>query len=148
MKRFATRAAFAVLALLVAIQFVPVERSNPPVRAEIQVAGEVRAVLERSCFDCHSNRTRWPWYSRVAPVSWYVVRHVSHARGDLNLSEWPVHDFESQKYFLAEMKEVLEEGEMPLDSYLLVHRGARLSAAERALLLDWIDRESDLLAGL
>ena len=87
MKKLLTRFALVLLVLLLAAQLVPVERTNPPVKSEILAPTDVQAVLERSCFYCHSNRTRWPWYSRVAPASWFVARHVREAREDLNLTE-------------------------------------------------------------
>src|SRR5688572_19601769 len=77
-----------ILLLLVAIQFVPVDRVNPPVEAEVPALANVRAILRRACYDCHSNETVWPWYSQVAPVSWLVVRDVREGREELNFSTW------------------------------------------------------------
>jgi hypothetical protein len=141
------RAVGILFVLLVLAQLVPVDRSNPPALIEIAAPPEVMALLERSCYDCHSNRTSWPWYAFVAPVSWWVVDHVHEARGDLNLTEWPGMDFEQQQFYLGEMKEKIKSQEMPLPSYLLVHRDARLSAAERSQLVEWIDAEVALLGG-
>ena len=73
---------------LVAIQLVPVDRTSPPVTADIAAPANVRAVLKRACYDCHSNETTWPWYSRVAPVSWLVARDVREGRKELNFSDW------------------------------------------------------------
>lgn len=146
MKKLLTRIALVIFALLLAIQLIPVDRDNPPGKLQIPAPAEVSALLERSCFDCHSNDTRWPWYSYVAPASWFVARHVHDARADLNLTEWPLMDIEAQQFFLGEMKKQLEQKNMPLDSYLLLHWGARLSDAERELLLVWIDEEISLLS--
>lgn len=148
MNKILTRCGLAFLLLLFAVQYIPIDRSNPPSKIEISAPAAVSAVLERSCYDCHSNRTQWPWYSRVAPVSWFVTRHVRQARENLNLTEWPILDFEAQQYFLGEMKEQIEQERMPLDSYLLLHRDARLSDSDRALLLGWIEEEVALLSGL
>jgi hypothetical protein len=126
-----------LVALFVLVQFVPVERANPPVVSEVAASAEVRAILKRSCYDCHSHETRWPWYSRVAPVSWWVVSHIDEARGDLNFSEWPSLDFELQELAFRDIEQQIVKGEMPLWSYTLVHRDARLSEAERAALLRW-----------
>ncbi|BCW97818.1 MAG: hypothetical protein KatS3mg024_0645 [Armatimonadota bacterium] len=117
------------------IQFVPVERTNPPVTAAFAGPPEVKAVLERSCYDCHSNETRWPWYSRVAPVSWMVSRHVREGREHLNFSQW-----DPRKEGGEAAKEIWEEvdkGRMPLRSYLLAHPSARLSQADRDVLRKW-----------
>ena len=141
------RSAAVLVALLLVAQLVPAGRSNPPEVAEISAPAEIQAILERSCYDCHSNRTQWPWYAYVAPVSWWVVHHVDDGRGDLNMTEWPLMDFEQQLHYLDEMKEEIEEGEMPLPSYLWVHRGAKLSDEERAALFQWIDDEVASLSG-
>jgi len=126
-----------LLVVFVAIQFFGEERTNPPVGSEIQAPEDVQAILRRSCYDCHSNETRWPWYSRIAPVSWYTIEHVNHARSDLNFSEWPTFDPEEQEHLLEEIVEQVEKGEMPLASYLWIHQGARLSDEERARLMEW-----------
>jgi hypothetical protein len=146
MKPWKTRTALAAGLVLLAIQLIPVDRSNPPAKLEIPAPAEVKTLLERSCYDCHSNRTRWPWYSYVAPASWFVADHVHDGREDLNLTEWPLLDNEAQQFYLGEMKKMIEGGEMPLRSYLLLHRGARLSDDERRTLLTWIDEEVLLLA--
>lgn len=146
MKKLLTRLALAALVLLLAIQLIPAERTNPPATLEIPAPTEIRAVLERSCFDCHSNRTRWPWYSYVAPASWFVIRHVRDGRSDLNMTEWPLLNAQDQLFFLGEMKKQIKGGTMPLNSYLLLHWDARLSEAEREMLLVWIDEEVNLLS--
>ncbi len=141
------RTGLAALVLLLAIQVIPVERDNPPVRVGIPAPSEVRNVLQRSCYDCHSNTTLWPWYSYVAPISWFVIGHVRDAREDLNLTEWPLLDTAAQQFFLGEMKKQIEGGAMPLKSYLFLHRNARLSDAERGKVLIGIDEEILLLSG-
>jgi hypothetical protein len=120
-----------------AIQFFGPDRTNPPVRTEVDVPDEVRAVLRRACYDCHSNETRWPWYSRVAPVSWFVVGHVNKGRGDLNFSEWPTFDFEEDAEARKDIQKQIRLGKMPLRSYLYLHPDARLSEADRRALLRW-----------
>ena len=125
---------------VIGIQLIPVERTNPPVRSEIQAPDSVSSVLQRACYNCHSNQTNWPWYSYVAPASWYLVRHVNRGRGDLNFSEWPVFDFEAQELTMDDIHKQIEKGRMPLKSYLLLHPEARLSEADREILLQWTDR--------
>jgi hypothetical protein len=125
------------VALLVGLQFVPVDRSNPPVGVEIDAPESIENLLRRACFDCHSNETLWPWYSKVAPVSWWVVSHVDHGRGDLNFSEWPLFDRDAQELAFLEIEEKIREGEMPLASYTILHREARLGEDERKALIDW-----------
>lgn len=119
------------------LQFVPVERTNPAVTSQVPASPEVLAVLRRACYDCHSNETRWPWYSRVAPISWRVAHHVEEARGDLNFSEWPLFDLEFQELAFHEIEEQIAEEKMPLWDYLLLHPRARLSEKDRQILLEW-----------
>lgn len=137
-----------VAVLMLGIQFIPVDRSNPPVEADVQAPPVVKEILHRACFDCHSHETAWPWYSRVAPVSWFVAHHVNEGRSDLNFSRWPAYDLDAQDHILREVHEVIKAGEMPLDSYVMGHPEARLSPQDRAQLLDWASQglpdESDL----
>ncbi len=127
----------AVALLLLAIQLVPVERSNPPVKSALAAPAAVGEILVVSCYDCHSHETRWPWYSRLAPMSWWIASHVKAGRGHLNFSEWPTFDFDSQDLIFQEIEEQLEAGEMPLKSYLRGHPEARLSDEQREILLRW-----------
>ena len=129
----------AVVAALVVIQFVPVERpqSNPPVTAEVPASAEVRAILRRACYDCHSNETVWPWYSKVAPVSWLVARDVREGREELNFSTWDQYSTKQQVKKMGESFEEVAEGEMPPWFYLPVHRDAMLSPQDKAALRDW-----------
>ncbi len=82
------KALIILIVILVAIQFIPVDKTNPPVTAELDAAMEIISVFKRSCYDCHSNETVWPWYSSIAPVSWLVTADVKEARKHLNFSEW------------------------------------------------------------
>jgi hypothetical protein len=135
--RLLIAAPFLVLAFLLAIQLVPYGRghTNPAVVAEPQwPSAESRALAERACFDCHSNETVWPAYASIAPMSWLVQRDVDEGREKLNFSAWGQAGGEGEE--IEEMAEVVEEGEMPPRSYLLLHAEARLTAAEQAALVD------------
>jgi hypothetical protein len=137
-RRFWVRAGLVLVLAFVAIQFVPYGRDhvNPPVGAEpAWDSPETRALAKQACFDCHSNETAWPAYSKVAPVSWVVQRDVSEGRAVLNFSEWQRPQEEAKEA----AKEVLE-GEMPLRMYQLMHAHARLSAADRERLARGLER--------
>jgi hypothetical protein len=136
------RIALVAVAVFALAQLVPVSLTNPSVEAEIDVAPEVRAVLERSCFDCHSHATRWPWYARVAPASWLVARDVGEGREHLNFSTWGRYDAEERAEKLVEIGEVVAEGEMPPWFYLPLHPDARLTDADRAVLRGWSEAAS------
>jgi hypothetical protein len=105
--------------------------------AHVQLDPKVAAILDRSCNDCHSNKTRWPWYSNVAPVSWFVIGHVDEARHDLNFSEWGKYRLEDQKAQLGQMCELITEGWMPLSSYTPLHPSAKLSDEDKKVICDW-----------
>lgn len=137
MRRWIAVSGLSVLAVLIVIQFVPVDTSNPPVTADIPSSPEVKAVLRRACYDCHSNETRWPWYSRVAPASWLTARDVREGRAELNFSTWNEYSTQQRVKKIKESWEEVAEGEMPPWFYLPAHRDARLSAEDRVLLRDW-----------
>ncbi len=141
--RVVMRAAVALLVAVAAIQFVPVERTNPPVDGEVSAPSEVRAVLQHSCYDCHSNATVWPWYGRVAPFSWLVAKDVREAREELNFSTWARLAPREQAHLLQEIGKEVEEGEMPPRLYLLPHPRARLSADDQAILQAWARTADD-----
>jgi hypothetical protein len=135
--RVARWAGLAVVVVLALIQLIPSDRTNPPVQFDVDAPDEVKEILRRACYDCHSHETRWPWYSRVAPISWWIVDHVEHGRGDLNFSEWPVLDFYAQELSFKDIEEQITKGEMPLRSYTILHPEARLTDDERETILRW-----------
>ena len=120
--------------LFIAIQFVPVERTNPPVVSEPDWdSPETKALMQRACFDCHSNETKWPAYAYIAPISWLVAHDVDEGRAEFNLSDWANHPGEGD-----EMVDEVEEGGMPLPIYLSMHPEAVLTAAEKEQLITGI----------
>lgn len=128
--------AAALVAVAIGIQLVPAQRTNPPVRRVVRAPADVDSVLRRACWNCHSNRTDWPWYSRVAPVSWYVIDDVRDGREHMNFTEWP-RDPEETRDLIAEVGDQVESGAMPPTSYRWMHPEARLTEEERQLLVDW-----------
>ena len=139
MKRILRFGLAFVLAVFAIAQLVPVARDNPPVESEVPVTPEARAVLVHACFDCHSNQTVWPWYSKVAPGSWLLAKDVREGRAELNFSSWSRYSAKKQRKLLRESLTEVKEGEMPLWVYLVGHREARLSDADRAALERWSD---------
>ncbi len=125
------------LVALSAIQLVTCERTNPPVTADIRATADVKAVLARACYDCHSNETTWPWYSRVAPVSWLVHRDVSEGRAALNFSDWEALPPERRSKLQRESGEEVAEGEMPPRLYTPLHPHAVLSSAGKQVIQAW-----------
>lgn len=131
------RIALAVVALLLLIQLVPVSRSNPPVESDVPAPAEVKALLRRACYDCHSHETVWPLYSRIAPASWLVASDVSEGREKLDFSRWGALDAAAPARLSKKIADEVGEREMPPFTYRLAHAGARLSDAERARLTAW-----------
>ncbi|HIL80808.1 MAG TPA: heme-binding protein [Myxococcales bacterium] len=127
----------ALGATFLAAQIVPVDRENPPVESEVSAPQDVRAVLERACYDCHSNQSRWPWYGYLAPASWLIAYDIEEARDHLNFSTWDRYDEDEQIDKIEEAWEEVEEGEMPPFFYLPLHPTARLDEADRAVLREW-----------
>ncbi len=135
-RRFVISAA-VLAALFLLIQLIPVDQTNPQVESDLVAPVPVKDILRRSCYDCHSHETSWPWYSRVAPFSWWLAKHVTEGRADLNFSQWPLFDFEARELMLRDIEKQLVDGTMPLRSYVLGHREAGLSDRDREILLEW-----------
>jgi len=141
-----------VLALtFVAIQFIRPDRTNPPedqaqtLEASMTIPEDVRMILSRSCADCHSNRTVYPWYSNVSPFSWFLANHIHDGRRELNISEWNTYEIRKKVRKLDEICQQVEDGEMPLPSYLWIHWDAKLKPGEAQTLCNWANSERDRL---
>ena len=128
--------------IIIGIQFIPVERSNPPVTGKIDAPSNVLSILKTSCFDCHSNETIWPWYSYIAPVSFLVSADVKNARKRVNFSEWDKYDDEKRAKKLNAIIEDVEEGEMPLSKYTLIHPDAKMDQVKIKILKDWVNTDN------
>ena len=137
MRRKSVRLLLGLLVILIAIQLVPVKRANPAVNPASELEASVAAVFRRACYDCHSNRTHWPWYSRVAPISWLVAHDVSEGRGRLNLSLWAEYPAAKQSRLAAEIADEVDSGGMPLPMYLRLHPNARLGPSDREQIRVW-----------
>jgi hypothetical protein len=143
--------AIAAVVAFGAIQFVrPDFGGTPVVETENLLANAdldplVRQVLVRSCADCHSNETAYPWYSHITPFNWFLAGHVDEGRHELNLSKWNTYTTDQKRHKLDEIYEQVEAKWMPLPSYLWIHRDAALSDSERTLLLTWAKAESERL---
>ena len=133
----------AIAGLLVVIQLIPVDRSNPPVEEEVPAPTAVRQILRTSCYDCHSNESVWPWYAYVAPVSWLVTHDVHEAREHMNFSTWNDYDEDERIELLEEVWEEVEDGEMPLWFYVPLHPEAELAEQDKRLLHGWVEDMTD-----
>jgi hypothetical protein len=142
------RALLVLLGVLVAIQLWPVSRDNGPGTVDAVAAPpEVKALLRRACADCHSGATVWPWYSHVAPVSWFVAHHVHEGREHLDLATLSAAKPKRRAKLAGEIAEEVDEHGMPLPSYLWLHPEARLTDAERKTIVDWANAVQDATPG-
>ena len=138
----------------VIIQFFRMPKTNPAIdpnqtiESHLQVSPQAAAIMDRSCNDCHSNKTRWPWYASVAPVSWFVIGHVDDGRRDMNFSNWGSYDKDKQSRRLRDMCELVQDGEMPLSTYTPLHPGSKLSAEDKKTLCDWANAERARISAL
>lgn len=140
---------WALLIVLAGIQFIPT-RSNHS--AEIpssdfiktnKVKEDIGRILLASCYNCHSNNTIYPWYSRVQPVGWLLENHIKTGKAELNFSEFGTYSVRKQKSKLKSMANQVERDEMPLSSYTLIHRDARLSKESKKTLVDYLNALQD-----
>jgi hypothetical protein len=132
-----------LLALFVIIQFFRIDRDTPERQAEndflvlTNAPSEVSVIMKNACYDCHSYETDYPWYSQIAPISWLLNDHVVEGREHLNFSEWGSYSAKKADHKLEECIEEVDEGEMPLKGYTLLHGDAKLSTEEKILLTDF-----------
>lgn len=139
-----------VVALFLLIQLFQIDTDNPPIDSSLDFITvtnppeQIRTILKTACYDCHSNETKYPWYSRIAPVSWWIRDHIDEARDELNFSEWGTYDLKRSNHKLEEMGEKVEEDEMPLTSYTLAHSESRLTEDQREALINWAKSQMKL----
>jgi hypothetical protein len=117
------------------------EKNVAPLLAGAKVPPGVRSTIDRSCRDCHSDATRYPWYSRIAPVSWLIDRDVERGRERLNFSKWGEYSVIRRERYLSEIANQVQDGGMPLAIYILIHRDARLSRADIDSVFEWTQAE-------
>jgi hypothetical protein len=141
MEKFSVGASLAIAACLLLAQFIRIPRANPPSKGDLMAPPEIKALLRRACYDCHSNETRWPWYTDIAPVSWVIAREVERGRKQLNFSEWRSYYPATQRRKLLWINRTLHEDTMPPWTYRLLHPGAGLMQQELVELQQWIEAE-------
>ena len=145
------RIGLTLLVVLVGLQIIPI-RTNQNTEVALsdfmktnKVPKDVGTMLLTSCYNCHSNNTNYPWYSRVQPVGWLLENHINKGKAVLNLSEFGGYSVRKQKSKLKSMANQIEKDEMPLSSYTLIHRDARLSKESKKVLVDYLNALQDSL---
>jgi len=144
-----------VLALLIAviiIQFIqPVRNESKQITASdfasiYAVPTDVQTNLQNACYDCHSNHTNYPWYSVVQPMAWILRRHISNGKEGLNFSAFGTYTARRKMSKLKAIASQVQDDEMPLSSYLLMHKKARLNTAQKIIITDWMEAKADSLS--
>ncbi|MFT5779608.1 MAG: hypothetical protein ACI837_002567 [Crocinitomicaceae bacterium] len=137
---------FTILVILFGvIQFIRIDKTNPKVEIAkdfisiYEPSEKTEKILRTACYDCHSNETVYPWYSNIAPVSWWLKDHVDDGRKHLNFSIWGDYKAKKANHKLHECAEELEEDKMPLNSYTLTHGDAKLSTTQKEELAEWFE---------
>ena len=128
------KALIVLVVIIVGIQFIPVERTNPPIQSEISAPENVKVILKKACYDCHSNETNWAWYTKIAPASFLVAKDVNDGRRHINFSEWNVNKEEHAK---DEIWEEIREEQMPPWQYKIFHSESKLSQEEKNIIRNW-----------
>lgn len=141
MKKF-FKITFIVLVVgFVLIQFKQPDRTNPPEIADSTIPDEVKVILKAKCYDCHSNESEWPWYSYVAPVSWWVADHVHEGRREVNYSKWDTYDEDRKEDKIEETFDEMLDRFMPLKSYLITHPDAEVTEDDVDVIDMWLAGE-------
>ncbi len=136
----------AFLAVFALIQFKVIDKSPIEINLESdflmieQAPKEVVELIQTSCYDCHSNLTTYPWYSNIAPVSWWLKGHIDNGRGKLNFSEWDSYSLEESDTLKVKSANMIEKNWMPILTYKIIHKESRLSDEQRALLIGWLKK--------
>ncbi len=149
MKKILKKILLILLVLLLLLQFYPRAKKNNELSALNDIVqvhalpANVQDILKTSCYDCHSNKTSYPWYSYIQPVSWWLNDHIIEAKKELNFSEFASYNLARQYRKLEEIAKEVKENEMPLQSYILIHQYAKLSTRQKLEVTNWTDMLRD-----
>ncbi len=140
-----------LLIAFVGIQFIPTNRNQSDeilpsdITKVFEVPDNILQLLQNSCYDCHSNNTNYPWYNKIQPISWMLENHIQEGKEEVNFSRFGDYSTRKKKSKFKSIISQLKDGEMPLWSYTLIHRSAKLSEEERKMLVDWMQAQREAL---
>jgi len=149
MKKFLLIALFIVIMIVIILQFFKPDIQNPSedskkfITSHLQMPNDVLNQLEKSCFDCHSFRTKWPWYSKISPVVYLINSDVQEGREHLNFSEWGDYSKSDMMEMLEDIEKEVMDGEMPLGIYLPLHPEAKLSDESKKMFVEWAKKSGE-----
>jgi len=136
---------------LIVIQFFPItlNESDTVPQSDFMIVNQVPATIKNrlqvSCYDCHSNNTDYPWYSKIQPAAWYLEDHILEGKDELNFNEWATYSDRRKNSKLRSIISQIEEDKMPLDSYAVIHRDAILSDEDKTMIIDYMTALKDSL---
>lgn len=140
---------YILLLIFAAIQFIPVKyneqknTASSSIETAHYIPENVLSTLKKSCYDCHSDQTNYPWYAKIRPVAFWIANHVEEGKEELNFSTFGDYSLRRQFHKLEEISEQIEENEMPLKSYTLIHGNAKLSEAQKSDIKNWVSALRD-----
>lgn len=151
MKKIIVRVLLILWVILMAIQFIPTPKNDSTdaahyandISTRYAVPQNVQLILQTSCYDCHSNHTQYPWYAHVQPVAWWLNDHIEEGKKEINFSEFAAYRIGRQYKKMEEVIEQIDEDEMPLSSYTLIHQNARLNEGQKKTLIHWATQIRD-----
>jgi hypothetical protein len=149
--RIVKKILLALVVVFIIIQFIqPAQNKSEQVlptdlTKTFHVPENVHAMLLSACYDCHSNNTNYPWYSKIQPFGWMLANHISKGKAEVNFSDFGIYSKRRQVSKMNGIANSVKEGSMPLSSYTMMHKEARLSQDEKALLIDWAIKTKDSL---
>lgn len=154
MKKYVTFKNIAIffVFLFLAIQSIRIDKTTSPINPETDFIAltstnsEVAGMLKTACYDCHSNQPTYPWYTNIAPVSWWIKHHIDEGSHHLNFSIWGTYKEKRKNHKLDECIEMVEEGEMPMSSYTIMHGDAKLSDAQKLQLVEFFKAQKTVMA--
>ncbi len=141
----------ALLVVFIGIQFIPTERNQSEIVPEADfllvnnTPEKIGNLLQVSCYDCHSNNTKYPWYNKIQPIAWFLEDHIIEGKKELNFSEWDDYSNRRKKSKLKSIISQIRDDEMPLFSYTIIHGDAKFSESEKKLVMDYMKRIKDSL---
>lgn len=145
------RILIGLLIVLVAIQFIQPPKNNGHAQTAtdithvVAVPDTVMALMKIACYDCHSDSTRYPWYNHITPVNWWLKNHINEGKHNINFSHYTEGSYKRKMKRLEETAEQVEKHEMPISSYLWIHKDARLNDAQRKLIIDWAKNAKEIV---
>jgi hypothetical protein len=141
-----------ILIAFIAIQFIQPARNKSgqvlptDISKVYTIPNQVQSVLKNACYDCHSNNTNYPWYSNIQPGGWWLASHIKRGKAELNFSEFGAYSSRKQRSKLNSIVKTIEDGTMPFPSYILIHKNARLTKDEKAIVINWANNTKDSLS--